>query len=260
MTDPGFLRTERAFAAHLRNPSQVPAPEDIEDRRMQIYRDLVYNNVANFLESGFPVLRSILPEARWHALVREFLSLHVSGSPYFVDIPAEFLDFLDGEFEAADDDPPFLHELAHYEWMELVVDVSQEEIPDQGIDPEGDLLNGVPVVSPLVHVLAYNWPVHHISVDYQPEKPHEQSVWLVVYRDTTDDVRFMEINAVTARLLALLDEDQTRSGRGVLEQIATELGAADAEAIIRFGQETLENLRARDIVPGTVSSTDQGES
>jgi hypothetical protein len=260
MSEPDFIRVERDFAAHLRHPEQVTPPPDIEDRRVQVYRDLVYNNVAGFLDSGFPVLRSILPEQRWHALVRDFLAQHVSQSPYFVDIPAEFLDYLDREFQAADGDPPFLRELAHYEWMELVVDISSEEIPTEEVNTEGDLLDGIPVVSPLVHVLAYNWPVHHIAADYQPEQPLDQPVWLLIYRDAEDDVRFMEINAVTARLLALLDEDGMRSGRAVLEQIATELGAADPAPIIRFGHETLENLRARDIVPGTLQTTDQGEA
>lgn len=260
MNDPAFIRVERDFAAHLRNPEQVSAPADIEDRRLQIYRDLVYNNVAGFLDSGFPVLKSILPSQRWHEIVRDFLACHVSESPYFVDIPAEFLDYLDREFEAADGDPPFLHELAHYEWMELVVDISREEIPRTAVKAAGDLLEGIPVVSPLVHVLAYDWPVHHISADFQPEQPLEQPVWLLIYRDSEDEVRFMEINAVTARLLALLQDNNERCGRAVLEQIATELGASDSGPIISFGHETLENLRTRDIVPGTVDSTDQGEA
>ncbi len=260
MKEEGFIRVERKFAAHLRDPQRVEAPDDIEDRRVQIYRDLVYNNVAGFLDSGFPVLRSILPEQRWQEIVRDFLARHISGSPYFVDIPAEFLDYLDREFQAADEDPPFLRELAHYEWMELVVDISREEIPTEDVNTEGDLVEGIPVVSPLVHVLTYDWPVHHISADYQPQQPLEQPVWLLIYRDSEDDVRFMEINAVTARLLALLDEDRTRSGRHVLEQIAAELGAADTGPIINFGLETLENLRARDIVPGTVDITDEGEA
>ncbi|HKX55116.1 MAG TPA: putative DNA-binding domain-containing protein, partial [Xanthomonadales bacterium] len=36
-----------AFAAHIRNPAVAPAPADVEDRRMQIYRDLFFNNICN---------------------------------------------------------------------------------------------------------------------------------------------------------------------------------------------------------------------
>lgn len=260
MSDQTFIRVERDFAAHLRDPAQADPPADIADRRLQIYRDLVYNNVAGFLESGFPVLKMLLDEHRWHAIVRDFLARHTSQSPYFVDIPAEFLDYLESEFIPADTDPGFVYELAHYEWMELVADTSREEFPETGVNPEGDLLDGVPLVSPLVHVLAYDWPVHRISADYQPAEPLDQPVWLVVYRDSRDRVRFMEINAVTARLLALLEEQGGKTGRAVLEQIAGELGAADPAPVVDFGHETLENLRGRDIVPGTVDRTNKEQA
>ena len=48
------------FAAHLRAPDRNPAPRNIEDRRMQIYRDLFINNVTNFLGNSFPVLSDLL--------------------------------------------------------------------------------------------------------------------------------------------------------------------------------------------------------
>lgn len=249
MSEPSFTRVQRDFAAHLRDPQRHAAPDDVEDRRLQIYRDLFYNNVAGFLSGGFPVLHELLPEKRWHALVRAFFARHVSESPYFVDIPAEFVGFLADEFEPADDDPPFLWALAHYEWMELVADIALEEIPHSGFNPGGDLLRGAPVLSPLVYVLHYDWPVHRISADFQPLTP--EPVWLLVYRDAEDRVRFMEINAVTARLLTLLQEDNRRTGADVLAQIAGELGSPEVEKIQAFGRETLETLRTRDIVLGT---------
>jgi len=35
---PEFMRTQYAFAAHIRDPQHQPAPADIEDRRIAIYR------------------------------------------------------------------------------------------------------------------------------------------------------------------------------------------------------------------------------
>lgn len=249
MSEPSFIRAQRDFAAHLRDPDKNAAPRDVEERRLKIYRDLFYNNVAGFLGSGFPVLHELLPEKRWHALVRAFFACHVSESPYFVDIPAEFVRFLSDECEPAEEDPPFMPALAHYEWMELVADIARDEIPQTGFNPRGDLLRGVPLLSPLVYVLHYDWPVHRISPDFRPETP--EPVWLLVYRDAGDRVRFMEINAVTARLLTLLQEGDRRTGAEVLEQIAGELGAPEVERIQAFGRETLETLRERDIVLGT---------
>jgi hypothetical protein len=75
---PDFTRRQYAFAANIRNPGNSPAPDDIEDRRMQIYRELFYNNVESFISGTFPVLRRIYSDADWHALVREYFSRHKS--------------------------------------------------------------------------------------------------------------------------------------------------------------------------------------
>ena len=59
MTETSFKKTQYEFTAHLRDPEKNPAPEGIEDRRLGIYRDLLYNNVEGFISGGFPVIRSI---------------------------------------------------------------------------------------------------------------------------------------------------------------------------------------------------------
>ena len=67
MTEPGFKKYQYEFTAHLRDPEHNPAPEGIEDRRIGIYRDLLYNNVESFLSGTFPVLRNIHDDDGWHA-------------------------------------------------------------------------------------------------------------------------------------------------------------------------------------------------
>lgn len=69
---PRFQQAQYQFAAHLRDPEANPAPADIEDRRMQIYRELFYNNIEDFLANAFPVLRKISSDEIWHARVRDF--------------------------------------------------------------------------------------------------------------------------------------------------------------------------------------------
>ena len=90
---PDFTRRQYAFAANIRDPENNPAPDDIEDRRMQIYRELFYNNVESFISGTFPVLRRIYSDADWHALVREYFSRHRSRTPLFHEIPREFLNW-----------------------------------------------------------------------------------------------------------------------------------------------------------------------
>jgi uncharacterized protein len=244
-----FQVLQRRFAGHLRDPRMYPAPEGIEPRRLRVYAELFYNNVEGFLANGFPVLRGLTPDDRWHAMVRDYFARHASHEPQFRGIAAEFLRYLEDERGPQPDDPPFLRELAHYEWVELALAVAPDP-PPLHVDADGDLLDGVPVLSPLAWPLAYAFPVHRISADFQPQTPGEQPTYLVVYRDAADDVKFMEINTVTARLLELL-ESQPASGRALLQRVAAELNHPDPNTVIAAGHDMLHGLRQRGIVRGT---------
>jgi len=248
---PDLARQQYAFAAHIRDPAHRPAPVDVEDRRMAVYRELFFNNVEGFLSGTFPVLRTLLDDAAWQAMVRAFYANHRSRSPLFLEIPREFLTWLREEREPRADDLPFLYELAHYEWAELALSVAEETLALDGIDTAGNLLDGVPVLSPLVWHLAYAYPVHRIGPEFLPAAAGDAPTYLVVYRDRNDEVGFMEINPVTKRLLELLEANSDANGRRLLEQIATEMSHPRPDVVIRGGSEILENLRRRDIVPGT---------
>jgi hypothetical protein len=149
---PGFAARQLEFAACIRNPHVYPQPGDVDPRRMQIYVDLFYNNIESFLASAFPVAKQVLAGERWPALVRQFIHEHGSESPYFLEISQEFLTFLAERKPIGL--PPFMLELCHYEWVELALGVAEDEIPEEGVDPGGDLLAGIPVVSPLIWKLA----------------------------------------------------------------------------------------------------------
>lgn len=243
-----FQRLQYRFAAHLRDPRRHPAPRGIEERRLKVYRELFYNNVESFLASGFPVLRRITPDRRWHAMARDFLARHESHQPLFHRIAEEFLKYLERERGAVKGDPPFLRELAHYEWVELALSVSDAEFPPA--DPAGDLLDGVPLLSPVAWPLAYRFPVHRIGPAFQPAKPGESPTHLVVWRNRDDEVKFMEANAVTARVLQLMSGGR-RSGRAILRQVARELRHPDPAAVVADGAALLRGLQERGIVLGT---------
>ena len=247
-----YKQTQYAFAAHIRDPQQHPCPPDVEDRRMNIYRELFYNNVESFMAGSFPVLRQIMTDAQWHPLIREYFSRHKAKTPLFPEMPREFLQYLQEEREPDDDDPPFLLELAHYEWVELALSLADEENNTDQITPDGDLLTEHPVLSSLAWPLRYHYPVHQIGPDYQPDKPSDVSTFIVVYRNRNDEVGFLEINPVTARLLQLLSEHPTESGRRLLEQIATEINHTNPETVVQGGLAILQDLQARDIILGTL--------
>ncbi len=248
---PDFIRRQYEFAAHIRDPENRPAPPDVEDRRMAIYRELFYNNVEGFIANTFPVLRSLLDDTAWHVMVREYFSGHRAQTPYFLEIPREFLAWLERERTPRDDDLPFLRELAHYEWVELALSVSEETVDAEDVDRDGDLLDDVPVLSPLAWHFTYAYPVHEIAPGNVPQAPGEQPSCLVIYRDRNHEVGFLEINPVTKRLLELVGSGTGQTGRQVLGQIASEMNHPNPAVVIQGGTDILGQLHEKDIITGT---------
>ena len=249
---PEFKQKLYAFAGHIRDPENVPAPEGIEERRMAVYRELFFNNIRNLLATMFPVVRKLHSDDRWHAKIRQFMQHHRAETPYFLQLPQEFLAFLQNEYEMQDDDHPFLLELAHYEYVELALSISEEVNNLEGVDPEGDLLQQVPVKSVLAWVYAYQYPVHRIKKDYTPAEPAEQPVFIAVFRRGDDSVGFLELNPVTARLLEAIDNnDEQKTGEALLRELGEEINYADSDALVQHGAAALEEMRQLEILTGT---------
>ena len=252
---PDFQQKQYAFAAHLRDPENVAAPEGIEDRRLTVYRELFFNNLFSLLGTFFPVLRKIHDDAHWRYFIREFMKQHRAVTPYFLKLPEEFLAFLQEEYEPREDDYAFLAELAHYEYIELALSVSTDENDPSGVDPEGDLLSEVPVKSVLAWAYAYHFPVQRISPDVLPGEPADQPVYLVVFRRSDDKVRFLELNAVTAALLdAVENNEQGKTGEQLLRTLAETIQYPDVDALLAHGLDALQEMRRLEILTGTRSA------
>lgn len=253
---PHFMQRQYEFTAHLRDPENVAAPADVAPERMTVYRELIYNNVEDFLANAFPVLRAISSDAYWHSLVRDFFIHHRARTPLFPQMPGEFLLYLEQVRKPIHDDFAFLLELAHYEWAELALSISEERIEDSSIDPDGPLLQGVPRLSPLTWHFRYRFPVHRIGPNYIPTKAQATATHLVVYRDRNDKVGFLEINPVTSQLLERLQKQADLNGEQLLRQLAEDIHHPNPETVLSFGQKVLEELRQCDVILGTCSSSE----
>jgi len=251
MTSADFKKHQYEFTAHIRNPKKNPRPDGIEDRRMGIYRELLYNNIEGFIASGFPVIRTIYSDKNWQDMIRDFFARHKSHSPYFLEISQEFIDYLQNERQPHAEDPAGLVELAHYEWVELALHVSDETISMDNIDANGDLLLHHPVFSPIAWPLVYQFPVHTMGPDNLPEEAPAQATYLVVYRNRNDDVRFLEINPVTARLIGLLQENESFTGLDAIEHINKEMKHPNPDVVKQGGLNALQELQQFGIILGT---------
>ncbi|MCK7595258.1 DNA-binding domain-containing protein [Pseudomarimonas salicorniae] len=252
---PPRLREQQvAFAAHLRDPASAPPPEGIEDRRMAIYRDLFYNSLEGLLAGNFPVIRRLRGDDSWHALVRDFYREHACHTPLFTEIGREFLRYLERRQEEGRGDPPFLLELAHYEWVELALSLEEVDEQDLQADREADLLGGVPLLSPLAWPLAYRFPVQQIREDFQPAEPPPQPTFLLVVRDGEGEIRFKSLDPLGYHLLqAVGSNEQGASGRQLLQALGVAAGvdAASLPGFIENGSRLLQALRQREVILGT---------
>ena len=246
-----FKDKQFAFAAHIRDPKNAPAPEGIEDRRMAIYRSLFFNNLKSLLSNMFPVLKKLHSPEAWSTIIRQFMIVHRATTPYFLQLPREFLAFLENGYEPTADDFPFLLELAHYEYIELALSISEAENDMQGVDPDADLLSNIPIKSELAWALAYQYPVHRIAADFLPEAPGDTPTYLAVYRGADDKVGFLELNPVTAGLLDAIDNNtEALTGETLLRNLATQTNYPDVDAFIQHGAAALEEMRQLNILTG----------
>jgi len=227
---PRFQQLQTLFAAHIRDPQNQPyRPQkhpglgkialEIEPRRLAAYEQLFFNNVNSFFSNLFPVTYSVLGETRWLELIREYMQKHKARTPLFHEVGQEFLLFLQADYQPRDDDPPYLLELAHYEWIELALLVDEQEGIYLVSPPQANLQSGYRL-SPVAIPLAYQWPVDQISAENaNPEQP-ETLTTLLAYRDVNDQVQFMALTPLLYDLLTRLEEKGSDPIKDVIAEMA----------------------------------------
>jgi len=68
-----FQQVQQDFVAYLRSPEQSKKPADVAQQRLDVYRELLFNNVSGFVSSAFPVLKSLYKEHAWQQRLQLFL-------------------------------------------------------------------------------------------------------------------------------------------------------------------------------------------
>jgi len=239
---------QNSMGLYLRDPDHCAPPPEMDPARAQVYRDLVFANLSSLISGTFPVLVKILGDQQWRTLVRLFLRDYRAHTPKFGEIAEEFVEFLASEPQALNDGPwpPFMVELAHYEWVEMALQQSSAEpLPHS----DATLLPDRPLrVSPLAWPLAYSWPVQHVGPDYQADTPPAQPTLLLVRRSADFEVRFSELSPLAWRLLQRLEEAPQLTGLQQLQALAVEAGMADVGDFIDNGLALLQQLHGQGVI------------
>lgn len=241
---------QKQMADAVRSPSQA-APFGIQQERLEVYRELVLNNVSNFVRSAFPVLRQICGDEVFDTKIRQFFQQSQLDSPYFVEIPEAFMYWLQ---DFADDLPPFTLELAHYEWLELELfrRETEQQSNGQSLIWSADFVlsdheHRAIAVTSLLEVAAYQFPVHQLSEQYQPASPLEQSTFLAVYRGADDQVHFMQLDALSAATIQLL-QSSAMTFHQLIAAITQLVPGLDKETINAGVIDLIEKLNSHGLV------------
>jgi len=228
---------------YIRDPQANEPPPGIEARRLAVYRQLFFGNLQSLLAGNFPVLHASLPSKQWQALTEDFYAGFHCQTPLFTEVAGEFVEYLEGR----DEQPGWVAELAHYEFIETALLLSDNTEPAH--DADGDLLEGVPQLSALAVPLAYAWPVSHIGPGHIPRQAPAEPTLLLARRDTDHKVYFSRLAPLAHALLVSLQQWQL-TGRQHLKALA-EIAGVEPAAIEGQGVALLRSLKEQGVVLGT---------
>lgn len=194
MNEHTFQQTQHDFCNWLRDPNSVKAVPFALDR-MQVYRELLFNNVCSFINLVYPVARSLLPEQQWQQLLTDFFRESQNQSPLYNDISLQFREFLTEKQHPILFEYPWLAELLQYEWLELYLDTL--EIEDVALNAE---LNWQ--LTTQVWVLVYQYPVYQWSINQINKDPAPSAI--MVWRNKHDRVCVEILTPLSAYLIEQL--------------------------------------------------------
>ncbi len=240
---PEFQQQQRQFLNYLRQPQTARLPVGFAPERLAVYVDLLYNKFDESLTACFPIIHSLLSKQAWRALLLDFIAEHRCLTPYYRQIPDEFVRYLQHE-RRQPHDWPFLADLAHFEWVELQLSIAESEPVTRKTLPAADLLDHVPVLAPVMQLLHYRWPVQDIGPNCLPSRPPETVKPILGYRDSHDQVRFVSLSPASAQLILLLNDGLT--GQQALQ--AMNGSACPDTQFLEFGRRMLIDLHEQDVI------------
>lgn len=251
-----FQKYQHQFVDYLRNPPKDKVVPEFLPQRSNVYAKLLYSKIKSSLDTCFPISSRLLGSIRWKHLIQIFIKDHQCNSPLYREIPDEFISYLMTEKPLVVL-PKFLIELLHFEWMELVLETEKPIKPENTLPSKGDLLTIIPAINSVFHLLYYHYPVQNITAtdlhwknwDIRLAPYHEETIILAGLRDSEYNIHFIELNAVTARLIELILEGFSTGEQALLE-LAAELHYGDHEAILPFGIKILQQLEQQQIIVG----------
>ena len=189
------------FAKSLSSLTSDPKSQ----QRFRVYRRMARHRLSDVIEGSFPRLRLALEGLEPY--LERWFDESPPRSPYIRDIAGEFAKWLsNAELTGV---PPWLNELAAFEWATLDVQHAHEEESAEHVREIGELDFARPaILTPAHRILRTHYAVHRIPehaerIDGVEEAPFA----LCIYRDpASHEARVLELSPIAA---AIIEEVRT---------------------------------------------------
>jgi len=239
-----FRQFQFALARHLRDPLGVSAPVGVSLADAAVCTQDIVTHVSEVLAPAFPVTCALLGDEMWEHAVRLFLKDAQPHTPWASSTQRAFVDHV---CESPDMPrlPAWLQDLAHFEWLQNAVNTPPVSWP--ACDADADVMHHAVVLNPTHVEAAYEWPVHGIDTDHQPDDM--QSTYVSMLRDKDDTLPVLESSVFRGQLIDLLRDGQ--SGEQAFMVLAMWLSHPEPEAFVREGAEVMAQLQREGVVLGT---------
>lgn len=117
---------QQTFCNYLRDtPTKSSKPPfNLNDEKMAIYQEVVFNNIASFIDKTYPIAQCVLSKSQWLLMIKLFIKAHKLESPLFFEIANEFRLFLKNTSNKALsflNKHVYIHDLLHFEYLENLV-------------------------------------------------------------------------------------------------------------------------------------------
>lgn len=195
-----FQATQQQFCNWIRFP-QSELPKALHAERMQIYRDLLFNNVCSFINLVYPITRALLPAIQWQKLLTEFFQQAQCESPFYNDISLQFREYLTDCQHPSLHEYPWLAELLQFEWLELYLDTVQIEKKRLTRQSEWQL-------NTQVWVLVYQYPVYQWSSSMIIAEAEPMPSAILVWRNDQDNICVESLSVLFAVVIEQLNQQE----------------------------------------------------
>lgn len=227
---PSFQTLQKQMTDFIRDPEHCPYNTSreadtslvIETRRLNVYRSLFFSNLSGFFAGIFPKVKACLGHEAWQNIINAYLREHKAHTPLFHELGQEFLMFLQTQDLHEQPYPPFLLDLAHYEWLELAIVIQPKEpLYFAKAITENSCIRLAHTAWPV----QYEWPVHLWNEDEaSASNIVEEPSYLLGYRTQDYTTHWMTLTPSMYVLISAFEDNQDKTVLQIVKEVAAQMG------------------------------------